>query len=57
MRRILYDNVPARPKEKKKITGMNRTSGFKRRHTENEVIESLSISVWLRVRAIHGERA
>lgn len=58
-----YDNVPARPKRKKKKTG-NRDNKdephqrIRERNTlKNEVIEPLSISVWLRVRAIHGERA
>ena len=36
------------------ITGMNPDSGKK--HAESEIIESLPISEWLRVRAIHGER-
>ena len=36
------------------ITGMNPDSGIK--HAESEIIESLPISEWLRVRAIHGER-
>ena len=37
------------------ITGMNPDSGKK--HAESEIIESLPISEWLRVRAIHGKRA